>query len=72
MTLKHFFEASKSVKNKIREITGMSRNGAKSEKCVFFLHVLFHIAAIFVEIDLKLFTHIYHLLPSNMLNVFCC
>ena len=52
---KTLFEASKSVKNKIRKITEKSRNDVKS---AFFLHVLCHISAIFEDIDLTNCAHI--------------
>ena len=55
MTLKHFFEASKSVKNKIRKNAVKYRNEVKS---ACFSHVLCHISAIFEDIDLK-FVHIF-------------
>ena len=65
---KTLFEASKSVKNKIRKITVKSRNEVKS---VCFLHVLCHILAIFFEdIDWKFCTLFHQPLPSNILNVF--
>ena len=61
------FEASKSVKNKIREITVKSRNDVKS---VCFWHVLCHISAIFEDIYLKLCANIHQPLSSNILYVF--
>ena len=64
---KTLFEASKSVKNKIRKITVKSRNDVKS---ACFRHVLCHISVIFEDIDLKFCTHIYQLLPSNILSGF--
>ena len=57
------FEASKSVKNKIRKITVKSRNDVKS---ACFWHVLCYISAIFEDIDLKFCTHIQETLPSNI------
>ena len=57
------FEASKPVKNKIREITVKSRNNLK---CASFLHVLCHISAIFEDIVLKLCTYINYPLSSNI------
>ena len=60
---KTLFEASKSVKNKIRKITVKSRNDAKS---ACFLHVLCYISAIFEDIDLNFCTHIHETLPSNI------
>ena len=60
---KKLFEASKSVKNKIRKITVKSRNDVKS---ACFLHVLCYISAIFEDIDLKFCTHIHGTLPANI------
>ena len=60
---KTLFEASKSVKNKIRKITVKSRNDVKS---ACFLHVVCYISAIFEDIDLKFCTHIHETLPSNI------
>ena len=60
---KTLFEASKSVKNKIRKITVKSRNDVKS---ACFLHVVCYISAIFEDIDLKLCTNIHETLPSNI------
>ena len=59
---KTLFEASKSVKKKIRKITVKSRNDVKS---ACFWHVLCYISAIFEDIDLKFCTHIHETLPSN-------
>ena len=64
---KILFEASKSVKNKIRKITVKSRNDVKSAG---FWHVLCHISAIFEDIDLKFYAHIHQPLPSNILYGF--
>ena len=61
------FEASKSVKNKLRKITVKSRNDMKS---ACFWHVLCYISAIFEDIDLKFCTHIHETLPSNTCYVF--
>ena len=60
---KTLFEASESVKNKIRKITVKSRNDVKS---ACFWHVLCYISAIFEDIDLKFCTHIHETLPSNI------
>ena len=60
---KTLFEASKSVKNKIRKITVKSRNDVKS---ACFGHVLCYISAIFEDIDLKFCTHIHETMPSNI------
>ena len=51
---KTLIEASKSVKNKIREITVKSRNDVKN---ACFWHVLCYISAIFEDIDLILYTY---------------
>ena len=64
---KTLFEASKSVKNKIRKISVKSLNDVKS---ACFFHVLCHISAIFKDIDLKLCEHIHQPLPSNILYCF--
>ena len=64
---KTLFEASKSVKKKIRKITVKSRNDVKS---ACFLHVLCHISAIFEDIDLKFCTRIHQPLLSNILSGF--
>ena len=65
--LKHFLKHQNRSKNKIRKITVKSRNDVKS---ACFWHVLCHISAIFEDIDLKFCTHIYQLLPSNILSGF--
>ena len=64
---KTLFEASKSVKKKIRKITVKSRNDVKRAR---FWHVLCHISAIFDDIDLTFRAHIHQSLPSNILYVF--
>ena len=58
MTLKHFLKRQNWSKNRIRKITGKSRNDVKS---ACFLHVLCYISAIFEDIDLKLCTHVHSL-----------
>ena len=60
---KTLFEASKSIKNKIRKITVKSRNDVKSA-CFDMFYVISQ--PIFEDIDLKFCTHIHQPLPSSI------
>ena len=64
---KTLFEASESVKKKIRKMTVKSRNDVKS---ACFRHVLCHISAIFEDIDLEFCTYIHETLLSNICYCF--
>ena len=67
MTLKHLLKHQNRSKNKIRKITVKSRYDVKS---ACFSHVLYHISAIFEDIDLKFCTHTHQPLLSNILSGF--